>query len=268
MGLTLKAVTDAEGLYVTYDRRLHSFKENDGGDWIQDKAGGRIRRVGRRQISGIYIDVLRALEADMNFTTELYIRQDEVWGVPTKKQGWTGLMGNILRGDADFICAPVMENAIRARFVYSLHALSKITGAIYVSRQGLEEHAWLSFLYPLRGQVWSVLLVNACLLLVAVKGLQLIHRGGAIFWSSRTTFSILEDVVGDFWMLGASYFGRKANTTDTRESGPLRILLFAAFFSGTLVFMAYKSSLTAELAVSRNSLPFETLEQLYHSDIK
>ena len=50
------------------------------------------------------------------------------------------------------------------------------------------------------------------------------------------------------------------------NNGFLRVLLFSVFLSGNVVFMSYRASLTAELAVKEDKMPFTTLEGLLNSD--
>ncbi len=75
---------------------------------------------------------------------------------------------------------------------------------------------------------------------------------------------MLEDLVREFFVLVSSYLGQNASST-MNESGALKAFLLPVFLAGSLVFMAYRSFLTAELTVQRNSMPFETLDQLYES---
>ncbi len=76
-------------------------------------------------------------------------------------------------------------------------------------------------------------------------------------------------MVGDFWMVGTSYFGRPA--TDKQRinaSSAINVLFLVVFFVGNIVFMSYKSSLTAELAVKRDKIPFNSLEELFQSEYR
>ncbi len=255
-GLVLKAMTLVDGLNVQFN---NSIKDKETG-WIQDTQGLPMKQLESNAVTGLYVDVLKTLQNDMNFTTDIFTRKDEAWGYPVNGS-WVGMIANILNKDADFILGGVTMTLPRITVIDYLVRLSTLTGGIFIGRKGLEEHAWLSFLYPLRTDVWIFLFFNTILLLTVIKCFQILHRKKK-FWN-RTLIEIVEDIVGDFWMLGASYFGRKSNTTNVNESEPLKIIFFVAFLSGTLVFMAYRSSLTAELAVQRDSMPFETLDELY-----
>ena len=171
----------------------------------------------------------------MNFTSELIIRNVGQWGYLTKT-GWNGMIGDVLSGDVDFIAAPLAMNLIRFKVVDYLHILGTETVGVYIPMKGLEEQAWMSFLYPLTTGVWVFLLLNAIVMLVVYKYFQLIkNRKGLL---NRPKFQVITDAVRDFLMLATSYFGR-SNSSKEVGSTQIRILLFAVFFSGMLVFVAY-----------------------------
>ena len=139
------------------------------------------------------------------------------------------------------------------------------TIATYISRKGFERREWLSFLYPLKANVWIYLLLNAFVLLIFLKGFEMYYYRKAEkkgnLWNPLV-------ILGDFWMLGALYFGRSSSRGDSDRERSIRILLLVAFLSGTLVFMSYRASLTAELSVKRQSLPFTNAEELLNSDYR
>ncbi len=261
-GLSLRAMTENDGLYVKYNTAI---KAGPKEDWTPDRMGQPIKAIGRDQVAGLFIDVLGILESDMNFTTELLIRRDGAFGHLINGT-WFGMVANVLGGDADFICTGMAEYLMRVMVMDYLYRLGTQTPTIFIGRKGLEEHAWLSFLYPLTTRVWIFLLINTFLLLGITKFLQLL-KSDTQFWN-RSLYATVEEVVGDFWILGAAYFGGKPRASAANEGGPLKVVFFVAFFSGTLVFMSYRSSLTAELAITRDSIPFETLDQLYESDFR
>ncbi len=179
-GVPLKAMIEPDVPYLTFDRGVK--KEETG--WVEDRRGHPIKLLDRSGVSGLFFDVLRVLEKDMNFTTELYTRKDGAWGYPVNDT-WVGMIANVIDGDAEFILGSLTINQLRIQVVNYLHTLTKTTGAIYISHKGLEEHAWLSFLYPFRTEVWTCLFFHAVLLLAAVKCLQMLSRGKRSFWSGR-----------------------------------------------------------------------------------
>ncbi len=257
-GLSLKAMTENDGLNIKLNP---SIKEEKAG-WMRDKQGHPMKQLETSEATGLYMDLLNTLQNDMNFTTTLYVRKDGAWGHPVNGT-WVGMVSNLLNKEADFMLGGLIMNLLRVRVVDYLQRLGTMTGAIHIRHRGLEEQAWLSFLYPLRTEAWILLLLNTLVIFAAVKCFQILQRKKRFL--SMPASKMFEETVGDFCMLGASYFGWRANPSKTNESGPLKIIFFVAFLSGTLIFVVYRSSLTAELAVKRNSLPFETLDELYES---
>ena len=275
-GASLKALLEIQPPFVFYPGSLEVKASAEG--WTDDGADAIKDITDAVSLTGPFYEMLRCLEARMNFTTRLWTRRDFNFGhrrpgnATTPTGGWSGMLGNLLRGEADLIVASVTQTTKRFQAVDFLLPMGTETPAFYMARQGYERKEWLSFLYPLRPQVWMLLFLNALLLMLALKMLQIYYY----YYYNRKArnFSIplfLMECFGDLWMLGASYFGRKPNLeqgTPEESSRPLRILLLVAFLSGNIVFMSYRASLTAELAVRRRTLPFDSLEELLDSDIR
>lgn len=145
-----------------------------------------------------------------------------------------------------------------------MHSPLVETPAVYIPRKTMERREWLAFLYPLQAQVWTLLFVNSFGLLIALKCLEWYYHGSKSWFGNPSI--LLVEALGDLWMLGASYFGRKPNQTPSSNERAIRIMLLLSFLSGNIVFMAYRASLTAELSVRRFTAPFQTVDELTDSD--
>ncbi len=272
-GATFDVMTDQQPpfLYIQGRRNgLSSTSTKEG--WIR-RHGQDFMDLSRARLSGPLYEILQVLEKRLNFTSRLWWQESPSFGRPDSNGSWTGMIGNLLRGEADFVAASVTVTAKRHEVVDFLHPLGSETIAAYLpAARSFERREWLSFLYPLRREVWLGLLVNCIVVLMILKlleGFSSIKTGKGSWPLSKT---MIATTVGDFWMLGASYFGRKpVDTTaydDYERDTKLRMLLVMMFLSGNIVFMSYRASLTAELSVKRHKLPFTSAKELLASDFR
>ena len=72
--------------------------------------------------------------------------------------------------------------------------------------------------------------------------------------------------LGYFWMIFMANFSRPPAKVPRHSPG--RILVFICLLSGTIVWMAYRASLTSKLSVRKQKWPFDSLESLITSGYK
>ncbi len=220
------------------------------------------------KISGIFLDVLSGLERRLNFTTRLLLRRDLLFGYFTNGS-WNGMIGNAVKGEADFIAASLTMNVKRFEVLDFLLPIGTETAVFYIPREGFEGNQWTSFLHPLKPRVWICLTVNSLALLLGLKILQRCYNSSKPRANNeRDVFRGIRVIMGDWWMLFASYFGRGPTSNIDNKRGTIRALLFLVFLTGNIVCLSYKASLTAKLSVRRRSLPFESIEELIKSDFR
>lgn len=272
-GAELDAMIEMQPPFLFYEDVMSVKTSSDG--WSGED-GDAVKDISEATtFSGPFYEVLARLRRRMNFTTRLWTRRDFDFGSPVAVNGtdaeaapaqqWTGMIGNLLRGEAEFAVASLTQTTRRFDVLDFLLPMGAESLAFYVPRGGLERREWLSFLYPLRAEVWICLCANSIVLLLALKVFELFYYGRK---RKRRPYLLLVDAVSDFWMLGASYFGRKPVRETPKSERAIRLLLLLVFLSGNIVFMSYRASLTAELAVRRRNLPFDSLEELLDSDIQ
>ncbi len=66
---------------------------------------------------GFMIDMLEEFQQRLSFTYELYKVPDGKYGHPTDDGEWTGLIGELVSGNADMVLAPLTVNSRRSRDV-------------------------------------------------------------------------------------------------------------------------------------------------------
>ena len=118
-------------------------------------------------------------------------------------------------------------------------------------KQNSEPIDYQTFTYPLRTIVW--ICVIATILTTVLAKLLAIGSKTSMF-----------DMI---WISSAVFFGGDFNNYESGRS-TYKVLLFVSLFGGNIIWMAYQASLTVELSVQTNDLPFRDLEGLLQSDWK
>ncbi|XP_014670217.1 PREDICTED: glutamate [NMDA] receptor subunit 1-like [Priapulus caudatus] len=119
---------------------------------------------------GYCIDLLVKLAEKVNFTFQLHLSADEMYGSydrrnDSTKQEWNGMIGEVVNGQADMIVAPLTINPERADFI-DFSKPFKYQGITILEKKMAKASSLTSFLQPFQDSLW--LLVLFCVHLVAL----------------------------------------------------------------------------------------------------
>ena len=139
-----------------------------------------------------------------------------------------------------------------------LPTIENVKGGLFIKPIGTEEVSWKTFLNPLTNTLWVTLLIIAAVIACLLTGIE------TMFTSKKSScFSIC---TSNLWVAFKANFGGKPSFV--HKSFTLQIILFTCLLVGSIIWMAYRGSLTSELSVRRVSKPFDSLESLLESDYK
>ena len=80
--------------------------------------------------------------------------------------------------------------------------------------------------------------------------------------------SCLPTCTTNLWVAFKANLGGKPPFVLAHKNFTLQIILFTCLLVGSVIWMAYRGSLTSELSVRRVSKPFDSLESLLESNYK
>ena len=120
--------------------------------------------------------------------------------------------------------------------------------------------SWRTFLNPLSDELWITILVIAVVISCPLTGIEL------MFNSNYS--SCLPTCTSNLWFAFKANFGGKPSFALADKSFTLQIILFTCLLVGSVVWMAYRASLTSELSIRRVKKPFNSLESLLETDYK
>ena len=120
--------------------------------------------------------------------------------------------------------------------------------------------SWRTFLNPLSDELWITLLIVAVVITFLLTSIE------KMFISKYS--SCLPICTTNLWVAFKANFGGKPPFALAHKSVTLQIILFTCLLVGSVIWMAYRASLTSELSVRRVIKPFNSLESLLESDYK
>ncbi len=88
LGARLRGAVGRQDPYLTITER----------GWPQKKSSAEepLSPIGQDQVGGIFRDVLVGLQRKMNFSVDLLVRNDGLWGYPGGNGTWNGMVENLL----------------------------------------------------------------------------------------------------------------------------------------------------------------------------
>uniref|UniRef100_A0A914WHL9 Uncharacterized protein n=1 Tax=Plectus sambesii TaxID=2011161 RepID=A0A914WHL9_9BILA len=248
---------------------------------------------GNQKFEGFCIDLLTELSRDLGFTFTIHEVKDKKYGNDISGNGtWDGMVGEILRGEADMAVAPLTVNFKRAEVVDFTKPFLSLGISILFKIPDDQQPDLFSFLNPLSLETWFWVLIAAAFI---TFGMYCVARLTPYEWNLNfscctahqpqpaSDFVFVDNVpVADqpaiddhppqielsnnysFWntmwyvtstmLKGGCDFGPRAVSTR---------LLGGTWWVFTLVITsAYTANLAAVLTVSRTYVPIKNLDDL------
>ncbi|XP_066265466.1 glutamate receptor ionotropic, NMDA 1-like isoform X2 [Branchiostoma lanceolatum] len=119
---------------------------------------------------GFCINLLKRLAQQLNFTYDVHLVKDGKFGTQERannsnKKEWNGMIGELLRGEADLIVAPLTINNERAQYI-EFSKPFKYQGLTILVKKETQKSSLDSFLQPFQSTLW--LLVGLSVHVVAL----------------------------------------------------------------------------------------------------
>ncbi len=282
-GLTLRVMVERQPPFMMYPARL---RDGEDSEWIVNPSGDQVKDITDEEshFYGLFLNSLRILEMEMNFITKFYIRRciymtfwvlhlviamhlfrDQEWG-RILNGSWTGMIRTLLLKEADFIAASLTMNPMRFSVINYLHPIGTETPSMIIATDGSAIFSWQTYFEPFQSNVWYCLIINTMVLTICTWLLRSYYTQQNL--ESESLSHVILAMANDFWLICTTYFGGYGIHIQGKKMRALSALLLIVFIAHNAVFMSYRSSLTAELAVVRERLPFTTLEDLFGSDFR
>lgn len=241
------------------------------------------------QFEGFCIDLLKELANDLGFTYTIHVVRDNKYGSDNGNGSWDGMIGEIIRNEADMAVAPLTANFRRAEMVdFTKPFLSLGISIIFRIPEDFQPDIF-SFLNPLSLEIWFCVLLSICGLTV---GMYIVANTTPNEWNlnfscctahqpypaakysspSGTNIPTKVELSNNYSFWNTLWYVLSTMLKGGCDFGPRAVstrLLGASWWMFTLVIVsAYTANLAAVLTVSRPHIPIRDIDDLANqSDI-
>ena len=151
------------------------------------------------------------------------------------------------------------QTVARAHALDLLPAIDNEKTEIFIKTIEDEALSWTAYINSFSNEMWLVLVLVS---LVISFFLTLVER---LFCSKDQGFTSM-NFLTNLWVAIKANAGGKPSKL--QKNTVHQIVLFDCLLVGSVIWMAYRASLTSELSVAKLKLPFNDLESLSKTDYK
>ncbi|XP_043478065.1 ionotropic receptor 25a isoform X2 [Leptopilina heterotoma] len=216
---------------------------------------------GKTVWSGYCIDLIEKLAEEMDFEYDLVVPDDREFGAKTANGDWTGLVGDLSKGETDIAVAALTMTSEREEVIDFVAPYFEQSGILIVMRKPERETSLFKFMTVLRVEVW--LSIVGALTLTAVM-IWFLDKYSP--YSARNNKKLYPYPCRQFTLKESFWFALTSFTPQGGGEAPKalssRTLVAAYWLFVVLMLATFTANLAAFLTVERMQSPVQSLEQL------
>ena len=218
--------------------------------------------------TGMYVDLTREISSALNFTYDVVIPSDGLWGHQLENGSWSGLVGYLLTDRVDFVIAPMAKTYDREQFIdTSPFFLESVPAMFIYSTHAQESHALRMLVKPFDADVWLALAA-------AIVGLPLCAFLTAALSPKSELTAPIGGLTANWCWYFTLYFRTfwRTFTSFLTQAVPLPVSRAPrCVWAGWLIFSVimaslWSSSVISYLAVFRTPTPFTSFSDVLEQD--
>ncbi|KAL8593605.1 hypothetical protein ACOMHN_039532 [Nucella lapillus] len=187
---------------------------------------------------------------------------DGEFGLEIENGSWTGIIGELRRGEADMAIAPLTITADRERVVDFAKPFMNVAISIMIKRPEKQKPGVFAFMEPFSVPLWSCIVIAYVSVSVVVY---LVSKFSPYEWRSRS-YRYDRVVKYDFNLCNSFWFSMGALMLQGSDHCPRsvagRVIGGAWWFFVLIVITSYTANLAAFLTVERMLTPVESADDL------
>ncbi|XP_028848357.1 probable glutamate receptor [Denticeps clupeoides] len=215
------------------------------------------------QLEGYCMDLLAELSKKVGFKYSTHVVKDGRYGMVDDSGNWIGMIGEVIRGEADLAVAPLTLTANREKVVDMSKPFMQ-TGLSFILRKDAvsDEPGFLSLLSPFSSEMWvgvlvSYLLTTVCMYLVA--------RISPCEWEGPQAGENHFNLQHSFWYAAGALTLQGAGPHPKALSG--RVVSAIWWLFSLALLACYFARLNAWLQSDVDHLTIQTFEDLSKQDV-
>ncbi|CAL4099409.1 unnamed protein product, partial [Meganyctiphanes norvegica] len=206
--------------------------------------------------SSLDVYILNVIAESLNFTYELRMPEDGLWGYQRPDGHWVGVVGDVEFRRANFsLCLSVTEERKRSVEMTRVYYIDPLS---FVTAKSRPQPQWKKLITPFSESVWILVLFS-------------ILCGTVVYYILYYVQGILENMIIPMSRIILHTYGSFISQSLVFRTIPWitagQILLGFWFLYSFLITTYYKTSLTASLAVPSRPSTIDSLIDLLNSDL-
>lgn len=214
------------------------------------------------ELEGYCVDLLTELSKKVGFTYKLHVVKDGRYGAKDQDDNWNGMIGEVIRGEADLAVAALTLTSVRERFVDMSTPFIQ-TGLGFILNKELVSHeSSLSLLAPFTADMWVGLLIS---FLLTGLCFYLVSRMSPSEWAEpdkeQHTFSLLHC----FWYITGALTLQGAGPHPKALGG--RVISAIWWIFAVVLLACYFANFYAMIHTDRKHASIRTFSDLANQDV-
>ena len=213
-------------------------------------------------VRGSFFDIWTTLQNNLNFTTNIYSRMDNKFGVPIQHSNGSisvpdGIIKDGMDGLADILLTGLAILYNRYLVIDYLVPLDSYSTGIYVNKYSIQEsHDFEVFLMPFDKWTWTTMI---SLSLITTTSIVITSK---VLNQEKLNYLNFIDI---FAKSLKANLGNASFTPNTNKFHSRQMAIFVALMTGNIIWISYNAALLSKLIEPRSEKPFNDLESLAES---
>ncbi|XP_045107939.1 glutamate receptor 1-like isoform X2 [Portunus trituberculatus] len=220
--------------------------------------------TGNGRFEGYAKDLADLVASYLNVNYTLQVVKDQTYGAidESKEGGWNGMVGELVRKEADIAIAPLTITSSRERVIDFTKPFMTLGISIMIKKPVKEKPGVFSFMSPLSQEIWTCVVFAYFGVSIV---LFLVSRFSPYEWKvieTCTKSSVTNDftICNSLWFSLGSFMHQGIDLCPRSLSG--RIVGSAWWFFTLIIISSYTANLAAFLTVERMVTPIKSVDDL------
>ena len=214
---------------------------------------------------GLIFDIWKLLQNNLNFTTRIYSRMDDKWGVPIQHANGSisvpdGIIKDGMDGLADILLNRIVIMQERCLVIDFLVPLTSYSNGIFVKKDSMKERLdFQVFQKPLDKWTWTAMISSSLIITISIVVTSKLLNQGNLKCSN---------FMGIFAKSLKANLGSASFVPDINQFHSLQMVIFVSLITGNIIWIAYNGALLSKLIEPSFDKPFHDLESLAESNYR
>ena len=216
-------------------------------------------------VHGSIFDIWMILQNNLNFTTRIYTRKDDKWGVPIQHPNGSisvpdGIIKDAMEGSADVLLANLVIMYNRYLAIDYLIPLESSANGIYIKKDSIHESLDFEvFQMPFNKWTWTALIISSLIVSTSIfLTYKVLNQG------NLNCLNFMEIFVKSL----KANLGNASFTNTSNKFHSLQMVIFVALITGNVIWITYNGALLSKLVKPKFDKPFHDLESLAKSNYR